>query len=1031
MNSYLKTSRRLAKLNKLNKFSAVTSLKTSEPLHGFSEKVLKSLHANADLFNTSVIDFPDVLDVLPTKIGTPSYRPTSEREKELKGFVHPVRDHAAAKVAAADPWERDYKFLSEREALSEAMRCMKCADAPCQKGCSTSIDIKGFIQSIENKNYYGAAKIILSDNPLGLTCGRVCPVSVLCAGSCNAAFTDSGAIKIHELQEFAVRAFKEMGVTQIPDPSLPKDLPKSYETPIALVGCGPASVTAASFLGRMGYKNIHIYEKKPYGGGLAASEIPKNRLAWEDIEWEVELMKQLGVKVFHEKEVGEDGLGLESLKEQGYGAIFLGNGLSKPKKALGDIYDAPNVYHSKGFLPAVCETTKQGMVEGATELPKLSGHVVVLGIGDTAIDCARSAFRRGANRVTLAFRRGFSDLRANDDIFQPAVKDCCNFIPYSLPQKVVFDSNGNATAVEFIHNLPESDDPSDPHYQPTGDKMTLPCDHVITAFGCENTQGWVKKVSNQRGHINVDYLTMQHKEVPWIFAGGDNLGHMNLVDAVNDGKIASWNMHKHIQAQSGIDVGETPQLPGFHTPIDEVDISCEMAGIKFENPFGLASAPPANPMITRSFDEGYGFAVTKTFSLDKDTVTNVSPRIIKATPSLLKTDSSFQNIELISEKSAAYWCMGGKEVKKRYPNKVLIGSIMAGPSKEDWQELAAMCNDAGFDAVELNLSCPHGMGEKGLGRACGEDAGLVHDIMSWVSEISNVPVFFKLTPNYGFPQDLAAAAKKGGADGIVTTNTFPSMMDPRPDGTPYPGVGADAKTAHGGASGNILRPIALQRLTELKKDKNFDMWVMGSGGIINPDHAMAFFRYGAHVVQISSAIMNQDFSVVYDLITGVKAHLYLGERADLKEQGWHGASPPVDFQKKNTDRAISFSNLEATTVPGINEIVGSSMSHFTGIMSMDKSAQTIPELNEDLCVQCGRCFLACADAGYQAIKFDLDTHLPLITDDCTGCALCPNVCPSPGALVMVPRTTPYTVSRGVIPGETTPEEHLQTYQPKN
>lgn len=156
--------------------------------------------------------------------------------------------------------------LSERAALREAARCLKCADAPCQKSCPTQLDIKSFITSIANKNYYGAAKAIFSDNPLGLTCGMVCPTSDLCVGGCNLAAAEEGAINIGGLQQFATDVFKQMGIHQTVAPDQP---PLKYDQKkIVLLGGGPASLSCATFLGRLGYKNITVYEKREALGGL-------------------------------------------------------------------------------------------------------------------------------------------------------------------------------------------------------------------------------------------------------------------------------------------------------------------------------------------------------------------------------------------------------------------------------------------------------------------------------------------------------------------------------------------------------------------------------------------------------------------------------------------------------------------------------------------------------------------------------------------------------------------------------------------
>ena len=220
---------------------------------------------------------------------------------------------------------------------------------------------------------------------------------------------------------------------------MPKSLPASYNAPIALIGCGAASISCASFLARLGYKNIHIYEKESYGGGILTNEIPANRMTYNESVFEVELMQHLGVKIFYDSPIGEGGISLNELKEK-YEAIFFGSGKQTPKtdKLLGeDMYDKnKNVWNSKNFLKPVSEGTKD-FGENIPP-PVLNGHTVVIGIGDTALDCARSAFRCGAERVSVVFRRGFSDLRATDEIFKPAFYDGCNFIPYKSPSKVCF-----------------------------------------------------------------------------------------------------------------------------------------------------------------------------------------------------------------------------------------------------------------------------------------------------------------------------------------------------------------------------------------------------------------------------------------------------------------------------------------------------------------------------------------------------------------------------------------------------------------
>lgn len=173
-----------------------------------------------------------------------------------------------------------------------------------------------------------------------------------------------------------------------------------------------------------------------------------------------------------------------------------------------------------------------------------------------------------------------------------------NFISNLTPQKVLKD-NGLAVGIEFGQYLNNGKD-----YELTGESIRINADYIISAFGSKNTQSAIEGlVRDDRGKVNINRHTMQNKSKPHVFAGGDIIGTNNLVDAVNDGKVASWFIHKAIGSKYNIDYGETPNLPGFFTEIDLVDISTNMAGVHFDNPFGLASAPPCTsyPMIRRAF----------------------------------------------------------------------------------------------------------------------------------------------------------------------------------------------------------------------------------------------------------------------------------------------------------------------------------------------------------------------------------------------------------------------------------------------
>lgn len=406
----------------------------------------------------------------------------------------------------------------------------------------------------------------------------------------------------------------------------------------------------------------------------------------------------------------------------------------------------------------------------------------------------------------------------------------------------------------------------------------------------------------------------QQTSLDSVFCGGDLAGAADTtVESVNDGKTAAWYMHCHLEKLAK----DTPsELPLFHTDIDEVDISVEVCGLKFENPFGLASAPPttSSAMIRRAFEQGWGFVVTKTFSLEKDIVTNVSPRIIRGTTSgnvYGPGQGSFLNIELISEKFLDYWLESIRELRRDFPTKILIASIMCAHIKEDWVELSQKVEAAGAQALELNLSCPHGMAESGMGLACGQKPELVRDISSWVRASIKIPFFVKLTPNITNILEIAIAAKEGGADGVTAINTVSGLMTINSDGSPWPAVGVEKRTTYGGVSGNATRPMAMRAISAIA-DKFPGYPILGTGGIDSADAALQFMQCGASLMQICSAVQNQDFSVIQDYCTGLKTLLYLKSRTELK--AWNGQSPPV-FKNQKGKAVMSLKDADNKSLP--------------------------------------------------------------------------------------------------------------------
>lgn len=1011
-------------------------------------------------------DVPDIENILALnpRVTKHAKLVPSARTKENKKHW---KRNASRGCTSCPPLQNNFEdikhtTLSERAALREAARCLKCADAPCQKSCPTQLDIKSFITSISNKNYYGAAKAIFSDNPLGLTCGMVCPTSDLCVGGCNLYASEEGPINIGGLQQYATEVFKEMRIPQIRDPNLPSesDMPDSYKAKVALIGCGPASISCATFLARLGYSNLTIFEKEKYIGGLSSSEIPQYRLPYSVVDFEVQLMKDLGVKIETGRALATNDLTLNKLKQDGFSAVFVGIGLPDPKKIsiFENLTEDMGFYTSKDFLPKVTKASKPGMCACKSQLPHLSGKVIVLGAGDTAFDCATSALRCGAKRVFVVFRKGFTNIRAVPEEMDLAKDEKCEFLPFLSPRKVVI-KNGRVSGMEFVRT--EQTDEGG-WIEDEDEAIKLKVDYIISAFGSglsdtDMIDAMQPIKFNQWNLPEVDTDTMQSSE-PWVFCGGDIAGvAQTTVESVNDGKQASWHLHKYLQSLQNQQVPEVPSLPKFFTPIDQVDVSVEICGIKFPNPFGLASAPPttSSAMIRRAFEQGWGFALTKTFALDKDLVTNVSPRIVRGTTSghmFGPGQGSFLNIELISEKTAEYWCKSVTELKKDFPDKIIIASIMCSFSREDWTELAIMAEKSGADALELNLSCPHGMGERGMGLACGQDPELVRNICRWVRAAVKIPFFAKLTPNVTSIVTIARAAYEGKADGVTATNTVSGLMGLKGQGQAWPNIGKSRKTTYGGVSGNAIRPIALRAVSAIAKElPGFP--ILATGGIDSAEAGLQFLHSGASVLQICSSVQNQDFTLIDDYVTGLKALLYLKSLEDLND--WDGQSPPTikhqlgkpvpklneligkglpsfgPYKDKRTELiADHYKNTEILDeknnppsirpplqpkkpVPSVKEVIGRALDMIGSYGDLNNKEQVVALIDEDMCINCGKCYMTCNDSGYQAIKFDPDTHLPMVTEDCTGCTLCLSVCPIIDCIKMVTRTAPYVPKRGI------------------
>src|SRR5258706_3719488 len=354
------------------------------------------------------------------------------------------------------------------------------------------------------------------------------------------------------------------------------------------------------------------------------------------------------------------------------------------------------------------------------------------------------------------------------------------------------------------------------------------------------------------------------------------------------------------------------------------DLSVTFTGLRFENPFLLASAPPteSDSNIMRAFDAGWGGVVTKTIGLHP--VVNVAgpkTKFLRATPdsphlSMEKRPGtalhSSWNWELISDKTIDWWVPRIARIKQAHPTRILVASIMAGSGSDEelrnWQTLARACQDEGADALELNLSCPH-MDRKDMGSNIGKDQELISVVTEVVKEVARIPVWAKLTPSTTDIVVEARGAFLGGADAIVSSNTFPSLPPIDPETLEFE-MNVDGLVSSGGLGGPAILPLSMAKMAQLTQafpDKSFS----GIGGIADFSQALNYFLLGCGTVQVCTAAM-LDHAIGPNVIKALVA----GMRESMQRNGWKTLE---DFRGARRDRVVTHSRIRR---PGTKDYHG-------------------------------------------------------------------------------------------------------------
>ena len=401
------------------------------------------------------------------------------------------------------------------------------------------------------------------------------------------------------------------------------------------------------------------------------------------------------------------------------------------------------------------------------------------------------------------------------------------------------------------------------------------------------------------------------------------------------------------------------------------DLRSDFIGITSPNPFWLASAPPTDKEynVVRAFKAGWGGVVWKTLGEDPPIVNVAGPRY-GAIHSGDRRLIGLNNIELITDRELQTNLREIKQVKRDWPDRAMVVSLMVPCEEANWTAILKAVEDTDADGVELNFGCPHGMSERGMGAAVGQVPEYIEMVARWCKAATRMPVIVKLTPNITDIRQPARAAAKGGADAVSLINTINSITNVDLDVfAPVPTI--DGKSSHGGYCGPAVKPIALSMVSEIARDGDTaNLPISGIGGINTWRDAAEFMALGAGNVQVCTAAMTYGFRIVEEMITGLSRF--------LDEKG----------------------------MTHVDELVGKAVPNVTDWQNLNLNYVTKARIDQDLCIECGRCHIVCEDAAHQAITTTRNgkRHFEVVDADCVGCNLCVNVCPVEDCITMMQLT---------------------------
>ena len=426
--------------------------------------------------------------------------------------------------------------LSPAEAMDESNRCLYCYDAPCIQACPTSINIPSFIKKIASGNILGSATTIMDANPIGASCARVCPTEELCEGACVLNHSTK-PIMIGDLQRYATDwAIKNEQLLFKPG--------EKNGMSVGIIGGGPAGLSAARELARLGYA-VTIYEAKSHAGGLNAYGIVSFRLPQKVAQWEVEQVEKLGVQIKTNINVGQD-ISVNEILET-YDSVILAVGMSKGSMLQIEGEELKGVHDAIQFV----EDSKTKEITDAL----VGKRVVVIGAGNTAIDAATCSVRLGAENVKILYRRSQKEMTAYEFEYEFAKQDNVEFRWLTAPTRLIGDESGQIKQLECI-KMQLGEPGKDGRCRPIpveGSEFMIEVDAVIKAIGQTRYQDLIEafELEQQKGSVKVNLETFQTSN-PKVYAVGDVIfgegqGEAMVVSAAQHGKKAAYAIHQQLK----------------------------------------------------------------------------------------------------------------------------------------------------------------------------------------------------------------------------------------------------------------------------------------------------------------------------------------------------------------------------------------------------------------------------------------------------------------------------------------------------